>query len=389
LYGVSFVNHAFRFQNGDVTDLGVLPGGGCSKAFAVNRLGDSVGTSEDGLVDPMTYAYDTRAILWKNGEMKDLGSFGGNQNSATDINNQGQIVGFSLNTTPDEFSFIDTNLGAYEGTQTRAFLWQHGHMQDLGTLGNNAGSDAVAVFINERGQIAGYSYTSSIPNHTTGFPPADPFLWDKSQGMLDLGTFGGAFGAPTGINNRGQVIGKSGLAVDPAACYANSANCHPFLWDEGKLIDLETSSVGGKPLVANAINDAGEIVGAAAFPKAATHAYLWKNGIARDLGVLSGDCTSEAKAINSVGRVVGVSVSCDGSNWRAFLWERGLAVDLNTLIPPGSTLELAYPLAINDRGEIAGIGVPRGVSPADFGTRGHAFLLIPCDETTIVSEGCR
>jgi hypothetical protein len=36
-------------------------------------------------------------------------------------------------------------------------------------------------------------------------------------------------------------------------------------WDDGKLIDLHTHTVGGKLTSANAINNAGEIVGAAAF----------------------------------------------------------------------------------------------------------------------------
>jgi hypothetical protein len=53
--------------------------------------------------------------------------------------------------------------------------------------------------------------------------------------------------------------------------------------------------------------------------------YLWKNAVAKDLGVLRGDCSSEGKAISFRRQVVAVSVSCDGSNWRAFLWEDGVS----------------------------------------------------------------
>jgi hypothetical protein len=63
-------------------------------------------------------------------------------------------------------------------------------------------------------------------------------------------------------------------------------------------------------------------------------------------------------------------------------------VDLNTLIPPGSNLTLTYAVGINDRGEIAGFGVPVGVSPDQYETQGHAYILIPCDENRADSDGC-
>jgi hypothetical protein len=61
-------------------------------------------------------------------------------------------------------------------------------------------------------------------------------------------------------------------------------------------------------------------------------------------------------------------------------------VDLNTLIPPNASLYLIETLAINDRGEIAGDGLPAGCG--DDGTCGHAYLLIPCDEHHPGVDGC-
>ena len=63
------------------------------------------------------------------------------------------------------------------------------------------------------------------------------------------------------------------------------------------------------------------------------------------------------------------------------MWENGSIVDLNALIPPGSSLHLAKTYTINDRGEIAGSG-------ADSSDNDHAFLLIPCDENHPGLEGC-
>ena len=208
--------------------------------------------------------------------------------------------------------------------------------------------------------------------------------------MIDIGTLGGTFGLPTGLNNRGQVIGVSSLSADPGACLGigNTANCHPFLWEDGRLIDLFSSTIGGNPITANALDDAGEIEGAAAFANRPFDAYLWRNGRATDLGVLAGDCISQASAINSKGQIVGNSLSCDGSTLRSFLWEKGSMVDLNTLIPPNSGLLLVETFAINDRGEIAGNGVPPGCIGGPFGTCQHGFVLIPCGEGDQGEEGC-
>jgi hypothetical protein len=53
-------------------------------------------------------------------------------------------------------------------------------------------------------------------------------------------------------------------------------------------------------------------------------------------------------------------------------------LDLNTLIPAGSGLQLTNAFNINDRGEILAKSVPLGVSPIDDEDLGHVVLLIPC-----------
>ncbi len=95
-----------------------------------------------------------------------------------------------------------------------------------------------------------------------------------------------------------------------------------------------------------------------------------------DLGNLGK--TSFAFAISSKGQIVGASQIND-LTVHAFLWENGgPMIDLNTLIAPNSNLQLTRALAINDRGQIAGNGVPPGCG--DEAVCGHAYVLIPCGE---------
>jgi probable HAF family extracellular repeat protein len=355
------VFHAFQWQKGVLTDLGALPGVNSSFALAVNERGWAVGQSQTGEIDPLLGAPATRPVLWKNGRIVDLGTLGGDQNHALDINNSGEITGFALNATPDPFSFA----GA---TETRAFLWRDGVMRDLGTLG---GPDSFGQYINERGQIAGFSYINSIPNPETGVPTAHPFLWHQGR-MIDLGSLGGTFGQVNDLNNQGQVIGNMTLPGD--------AGEHWFFWDQGRLTDMSIPQRAGTLVLAHRINERAEVVGGlSASDTGKLHAALWKDGDLRDLGTLEGDCTSLAWNNNSRGQIVGVSVSCDRNTWRAFLWENGRMIDLNSQVPRGSSLSLVYALAINERGQITGLGVPPGVSTTDSETLGHAFLLTPSD----------
>jgi probable HAF family extracellular repeat protein len=155
----------------------------------------------------------------------------------------------------------------------------------------------------------------------------------------------------------------------------------------------DLGTLGGNNGITNWINDAGAIAGKADLPGPLPQnhdAVLWRQGSMIDLGTLPGDSCSNAYYVNSRGQVVGTSensVLCQiPTGEHAFLWEGGgPMVDLNSLIAPGSNLELTFALAINDSGEIVGTGVPSGCTNICVD---HAYMLIPCDENHPDIEGC-
>jgi probable HAF family extracellular repeat protein len=370
-------------RNGVVTELPPLSSAPnlSSIPAAINIWGRAVGTAQNGLVDSSTGWPESHGVLWENGQVIAIPTLGGTQSIANDINDFGLVAGASLTATPDPFAnsplcgALPTTCGTFAitatffpgTTESHAFLWhQGGFLLDLGTLG---GPDSAAWVTNNLGEVAGWSFTSFEANPASGVPTVDPFFWSPVTGkMVDIGGFGGTFGAAFWMNDLGQVVGSSNLAGD-------NEN-HAFFWDRGKLTDLGT--LGGGFSQAFSVNHAGEVVGTSD-----GFAFSWKDGVMRDLGTVDGDECSAAFGINSLSQIVGVSASCStNTDLHGFLGENGgPIVDLNPLIVPASHSTVVTAIFVNDRGEIACL-----VQEADGSNNGCD--LIPCDENHPNIVGC-
>ena len=170
--------HSFLWRDGEITDLGALPGVNDTFPNWVNDRGEVVGASFNG-VDPASGAPLLDAILWKNGSVIDLGGIpAGNQSIANSINDRGEVVGAGVNGTPDPFPNLWPILFFNNTTEIHAVRWRHGVVTDLGTLG---GPDSTAIFVNDSGQIVGQSLTDFTINPTTGKPTQHPYPLAKGQ----------------------------------------------------------------------------------------------------------------------------------------------------------------------------------------------------------------
>jgi probable HAF family extracellular repeat protein len=128
--------HAFLWRNGSYTDLG---------------LGSALDINNNSLI--LGWAAGRLPATWKNGVMTNLTALSGGiayaTYSALDLNNNGDIVGFS---TVDQTSIAT------------AVLWQNGRAKNLGYY--PGGDSSRAYGINDKGQIVGEgSVTSGGPMH--------------------------------------------------------------------------------------------------------------------------------------------------------------------------------------------------------------------------------
>jgi probable HAF family extracellular repeat protein len=337
-----------------ITDLGTLDGGTFSQPFFIDRYGLVSGSASlpDGTQN---------AVLWLNGQMKDIGTPGlGGPNSIAFVDNESsRAVGEAETSTSDpngeDFCGFGTHLTCLP------FLWQAGGMIQLPTLGGNNG---VAKAISNRGEVAGFA-ENSTPDPGCPAPQVlhfKPVVWEKGL-IHKLPTFGGdPDGVAQQINDNGEVVGGSGTcAAFNANFLYNLVPVHALLWEKGKATNLgnlggETGQAGGN--IAYDINNQGQVVGNSDLPGDTTFdAFLWtrKTGM-QDLGTLSGDVASVSLSINDAGSVVGASLDAN-FDARAFLWEKGVMTDLNTLIAGDSPLYLLTGCSINSRGEITGLGL--------------------------------
>ena len=317
-------------------------------AHGINRQGDVVGTVS--FQDPH---FSEQAFVCHAGTVTFLDS--SYHSEAWSINDRGWIVGCMSQSDGD----------------MQAALWLPGKAGEAYRrmmLGKG-----IARAVDACGQVAidampGAIWTPANANGLTGKRQTLPITNNEdtnvngvedTQGRAQVGNI-------VGMNDAGQVVAwYMGGSTDGPPIYT-------ILWHKGRVRKIINNAHETRP---NAINNTGQVVGmftVAYHPdpdggfvgKYIYHAFQEEPGISRDLGTLSNrqDDYSEALAINTAGNIVGWSGS-DAYGQRtgvAFLYTRGKMLDLNASIPPGSGWKLLRAEAINDRGQITGIGEHNG-----------------------------
>ena len=171
--------------------------------------------------------------------------------------------------------------------------------------------------------------------------------------ITDMGTLGGSSSVATSLNNSADVVGTSFTR--------NDTELQPFLYRNGVM----STPVGLPRSFQLRINDLGQITGY--YPQGSfdfVHAFLYRDGVANDLGTLRGSFSS-GRGLNNFGQVVGQSAITGDAASRAFLYSGGVMTELGTL---GGTYSDATD--INDAGQVVG----QSSVPGEGAVR--AFLLI-------------
>jgi probable HAF family extracellular repeat protein len=332
-------------------------GGTSSVGFSVNNRGWVAGRSN--LAGNQT----RHATLWRKGRLTDLGTLGG-PNSAVlwPVKNvRGIVTGIAQTNEPDPLRekwscgfFFPAATGT--GVRCLGFRWRNGEMTPLPTLG---GTHGFATGSNNRGQVVGWA-ENTVHDPTCALPQVLQFravVWGPRDDQIrELPPLpgGDTVTAATALNDRGQVVGISGVCDQAAGRFSA---IHSVLWEHGTPIEI--GDLGGvawnTPM---AINQFGEVVGFANASAADggnlnPRAFLWIRGQGVvNLGAVPGDVTSQATGINKWRQVVGQS--CDvNDNCRGFFWQNGVMQDLNDLAP-GYDDVITTANDIDDRGRITG-----------------------------------
>jgi len=344
-----------------LTDLGPMQiSAAPSGATALNGSGQVTGFFFDSSFGA------NRAFLWNNDTLSEFGTLGGAASFGYGINNAGQVVGTS-------------DLSASGGNMERAFLWQNGAMGNLGDPNPDPSNYSVAFGINSAGDVVGYEvgtdtyirpiiWKGGTPVGATLLTPlACPYVVCQGEALA--------------VNDLGQAAGWS---------IVSGGTYHPVMWDStGQPTDIGT--LGGTSYYnqANGINKNGVVVGLSQFDPSTVHAFVWHGGTPQDLGTIPGldpiysnlsDNCSSAWGINSKGDIVGISgygtnTVVLGGGGRAFLNTGGVMYDLTSLLVPGTNWKLEAAWAINDNGQIVGVGFnPSGIE--------HGYLLTPSTAPT-------
>lgn len=193
---------------------------------------------------------------------------------------------------------------------------------------DNHGSRANAI--DGAGNIAGEYVLASGETHA--------FRWRASTGFVDLGTLGGDSATALGISGE-VTVGNSTVAP---------GDSRAFLSDASGMHELPAPA-GARDGHAFGVNASGIAVGDVRLSDGSVHAVKYQDGMAIDLGTLSGRQNSTARAISDSGVIVGTAYDSGPSNQTAIMWANGEIIPLG----PGEAT------AVDAAGDIAVGGLTR------------------------------
>jgi probable HAF family extracellular repeat protein len=248
-------------------------------------------------------------VIYANTLMQDLGVLSGvdQVSSATDVNDNGWVVGYSYGPATGYLAFLIVPQAGVWATLDTHFV--NSLMQPLGTLG---GTNSWARSINNAGVAVGDADTDTLDTHA--------FRWEGGL-ISDLGTLGGANSAAMSINSAGTIVGWAETA-DRAK--------HACVWQDGEPIDLNARLIltrSWELVEARAINDSGQIIG-------------W--GQARSD---SGEVTVQAFILNeATAAEIAASQPPDPNNPTG----GGFGGGTGTIAPPLELEPIFYPFALRD-----------------------------------------
>lgn len=144
----------------------------------------------------------------------------------------------------------------------------------------------------------------------------------------------------TGINNLGQVVGRS-------------MNDGPFLWTPGSGFQSIGYLPGGTSGEALGVNDLGQVVGYNWMPDGSQQAFVWSasTGIQRIADLPGSVGQTHAIAINNAGQVVGYSSTSHGD--QPFIWSAATGTQVLSGFG-GSTTPVGRAQGINSAGQVVG-----------------------------------
>lgn len=222
---------AFVFENGKLTNLGTIPGGNRSEAVAVNECGQVVGSAQNFQTGDPPFT----PFLWEGGALIPLDLPFGPEGRASDINDNGQVVGWMGNGI-----LLDSH----------GYIWEAGVVTDLGVPPGAFAAEAVAI--NNAGQVL---IKGRFQDNATSPVLFKSFLWDDGQ-WTDIGLLPG-FDRCTGIdlNDSAQIVGY--------CQHSSGTGIMGFFWQDGEMIpvtDLDLSIPGGAAIgLPCALGETGQI----------------------------------------------------------------------------------------------------------------------------------